>query len=214
VNPSHSEAHYRLGKSDVFHFECTACGDCCRGDIDIFLNAQDLWRMLGFTGFSAVRELFDASLVTRHSLKGGGYRPKIKFKTRPAVFCPFLENSISEENELKGNCKLHPTYKPLVCKTAPFGRVIDDTGENQWWFTEPISGCPGCAGLKTNSVSDLIGEHSSDFVLEQRYFEVLDHLQSIYAPISEWDRFHFGIRIDERVEDYIERWKTERPKAS
>ena len=75
----------------LFHFSCSACGSCCTGDMTICLNLADLQRMAAFVGVDRVGQLFELGYVDELTLEKGGFRPVIRFKTKPFKFCPFLE---------------------------------------------------------------------------------------------------------------------------
>jgi Fe-S-cluster containining protein len=103
-------------------FNCKCCGDCCSGDMDIFLNHYDLYKIAAHLGMKSTRELFERKLVELKEGQKGLLLPKLLFKTHPYRFCPFLVNDLDEDNVLKGYCSLHPFTKPLVCILAPTSR--------------------------------------------------------------------------------------------
>lgn len=140
----------------TYRFECTLCGDCCWGRQVVRLNREDLLLMAEFQGMENTRELFTAGLVEAVR-EQSGWRPRIRFRTRPRRFCPFLLNSITDEGTLQGLCRLHPEYKPLVCHLSPLGRTVDLADDSETWsVTPPVEGCPGMdrGGLR-NSLQDL-----------------------------------------------------------
>ncbi len=127
-------------------FDCTLCGECCRGNQVVRLNAEDLTLLCRFTGLSGLAELVSAGLVEEVWDEPGILRPRLRFRQRPFRFCPFLENDLAEDGILRGRCQLHPDFKPLVCQVAPLAREVDDDGETaveNWLVVPPVTGCPG-----------------------------------------------------------------------
>ena len=127
------------------YFDCKCCGECCSGDMRVFLNPEDLRRMAAASGFQNSRELLSRGLVIIDHGRGAPL-PRIRFKTAAVKCCPFLENRFEEDGSLLGLCGLHPDSKPLVCSVAPLFREVDlDSGTESWGFKPPHPGCPGCA---------------------------------------------------------------------
>lgn len=128
---------------EAYRFDCTLCGECCRGRQIVRLNKEDLLLLAQFLGFNNTGDLF-AHGYTEALQEESGWRPIIRFKTRPFRFCPFLINNLTEDNQLQGLCSLHPRFKPLVCHLAPLGRTVDlAEGSETWVVAEPVRGCPG-----------------------------------------------------------------------
>ncbi len=40
-------------------FSCKCCGDCCSGDMDIFINLYDIYKMAKHLNYTNSRSLFD-----------------------------------------------------------------------------------------------------------------------------------------------------------
>ena len=196
----------------TFRFECTMCGECCRGDIRISLNLLDLQRMAEFLKLETTGNLFEQGWVDEGTLNEGGFRPYIRFKEKPMRFCPFLENRLDDESGvLSGLCRLHPGHKPLVCSMAPLGRELQFPNLETWFFTEPIEGCPGCQKATRYDPAGMIGALKPDLDLESRYFQVMENLQRLFAPQEDFQRFHRELEVRESVSDYLSRWFVKTP---
>lgn len=196
----------RIGDDETYLFECTSCGECCRGDIRISLNMSDLARMVAFLEFDSTGQLFEEGWVAEELLEKGGFRPFIRFREKPLKFCPFLENRLEDSGELLGLCKLHPSFKPLVCALAPLGREVQLPNLEEWYFTEPIKGCPGCQKSRVCTFEREIEPLKEELHLELLYFEVMDALQKAFVPLVVFHRFHRELRLDEDVAVYLKRW--------
>ena len=121
-----------------------ACGDCCRGRQAVALNRHDLILMAHHLKMKNTQELFNTGLCMVQSTDAGYWRPFIRFRTKPIRMCPFLENEVLENGQVRGLCQLHPDAKPLVCHLAPLGRLINlSDGVESWQINEPSPGCPG-----------------------------------------------------------------------
>jgi len=199
----HSSA---LSPDGSYAFECTSCGECCRGDIEIRLNLWDLQRMAIYLKMPHTGALFDGGWVKLVTGEAGGYRPVIQFKQGFIRFCPFLENHLSDTGILRGYCRLHPDLKPLVCKLAPLGRQLDRDGSEQWYFTEPIQGCPGCQSSTQCSVSDERQRVSQELHLESLFFRVLQRWVDSDAPLETYEKFYRELLTNEPVENYLARF--------
>lgn len=194
----------------LFHFSCSACGSCCTGDMTICLNLADLQRMAAFVGVDRVGQLFELGYVDELTLEKGGFRPVIRFKTKPFKFCPFLENRLEDDGNLLGLCRLHPDLKPLVCKLAPIGRELILTGKElisseTWFFTEPVSGCPGCRRVQEQSVKPWVKSNARELDWEIRYFRILERYQQQQVDISVFRNFHRQLEVSEPIEIYLNR---------
>jgi len=138
-----------------FQFQCTCCGDCCRGKQSVPLNAQDLILLAKYCGLMNTRDLFIHGFVEARRDANGYWRPFIRFRVRPLRMCPFLLNDLEENGNLRGLCALHPNSKPLVCHLAPIGRTIDLANQQEkWGIHEPSPGCPGMKLGNTRSLKD------------------------------------------------------------
>ena len=124
-------------------FKCRCCGECCRGEMKVFLNPEDLTLIADFLGCSP-EQVFTGGYAMVDSRGNGAPLPRIRFRRGAAQFCPFLENGLDEDGQLSGLCMLHPGYKPLVCMLAPGSRTIDlDAGTEVRGVEIPLPGCPG-----------------------------------------------------------------------
>lgn len=196
----------KLGTKDEFQFECTSCGECCRGDIRIRLNLLDLGRMATYLGFENTGLLFEEGWVAEESIDEGGFRPYISFKEKPFRFCPFLENRLEDDGTLLGLCNLHPRLKPLVCRLAPLGREVRLPAFEEWFFAEPIQGCPGCKQSTVCSLQNEISPLEDDLNMELKYFTVLEALQKGSFPNVSFRRFHRSYRLEDDLFEYLEKW--------
>ena len=155
-------------------FSCTLCGECCSGSMEIFLNSHDLYKMARFLGKHHTRELFEAKLIEWAPGQNGLTLPKIRFKTSPFPFCPFLINDFQEDRGLRGLCSLHPEHKPLVCKLAPLTRELDlETGEDLFGFIPPHPECPGCGKGEPLDEESIRAELREELALEIQYYRLL-----------------------------------------
>ena len=125
-------------------FACRRCGECCRGEMRVFLNPRDLVLIANYFNFNSTEALFSKGYVIIDSARGGAPLPRIRFRKGIMEFCPFLENTVDDQGILSGKCLLHPEYKPLVCTLAPLSREVDlDAGEESWEIRPPLPGCTG-----------------------------------------------------------------------
>jgi len=162
-----------------FNFKCTLCGECCRGDMNVYLNIYDLYKLSKFMGYTKSEDLFDNRLVELGSGQNGIMMPKIKFKQSTIKFCPFLENELTDTDELLGKCKLHPQYKPLICSLSPVARQIDmASGKIEHWLVEPAPGCPGMDQSKINKLSSVLRDLDTELEFEKRYYTIWDSIKS------------------------------------
>ena len=200
-------------KDGTFHFDCGGSGSCCRGEIDIRLNLADLHRMVQFLNLETTGALFQNGIVRKMKLAQGGFRPAIQFKKAGILFCPFLENRLTDENKLKGICTMHAFGKPLVCALAPLGReieIISDTeGElinEVWFFTEPIRGCEGCLQQLEHYTADWISVFADQLRLETQYFGIMNGMQQRRANEAVYESFHSELKNSEVLSGYLEDW--------
>ncbi len=155
-------------------FSCTLCGECCSGDMKIFPNIFDIYRMGIYLKMTHSRELFEQGILEWSVGQNGINLPKIRFKTYPYPFCPFLINDFDEEKGLRGLCSLHPDLKPLICKLAPLSREVDlETGLDQFSFIPPHPECPGCGRGQAIDIQSLRRELKEELEFEVRYYHLL-----------------------------------------
>jgi len=195
-----------LEPNGTFDFACTSCGECCRGEINIRLNLNDLQKMAKYLGLHTTGELFDGAYVRLSEGEMGGFRPILVFKNSLIRFCPFLENRLAEDGSFLGRCRLHPFHKPLVCKLAPLGRWVDVKGNDQWVFTEPVNGCPGCRENVRCSVASIRETHTLEIELESLYYHTLQEMVEAGASFQHYQQLHEQMKTQESVRGYLERF--------
>ena len=162
-----------------FKFKCTLCGECCRGNMNVFLNLYDLYKLSNFAGYTKSDDLFKNRIVDLVVGQNQITVPKIRFKRSPTVFCPFLENELSDDNNLFGRCRLHPLDKPLICKLSPIARQIDlPSGKIKYLLVEPAPGCPGMGKPEKNALSSIINNLDDELEFEKRFYILLDSIRS------------------------------------
>ena len=99
-------------------FECTRCGDCCRG-WQILLGPGELERLSALDWTGRVDTLVETNIVDRvpSQRRESGQRGQNILARRPDGACVFL----GAENQ----CQIHEHFggetKPLVCRLFPFG---------------------------------------------------------------------------------------------
>lgn len=98
---------------DNLRFECTRCGDCCRG-WRILLGPGELERLSALDWNGRVDRLVETKIVEGVSSHRGSHNVLAR---RPDGACVFL----GAENQ----CQIHEHFggeaKPLVCRLFPFG---------------------------------------------------------------------------------------------
>jgi thioesterase domain-containing protein len=163
---------------DTYYFGCTCCGDCCTGDMKIHINLYDLYKITRRLSLGDSGELFRMGLVKLVKGQNDAYIPRINFRTKPFKFCPWVINDMGEDDVLRGFCSLHPHDKPLVCKMAPVGRMLDLSDKiESFVLTEPTENCPGMAVDQENHLSDLKEEFREELDYETRFFVLLEKLE-------------------------------------
>ena len=101
-------------------FDCTMCGDCCRGYGGTFLTPEDVDAISDFLGIDPKR------LLTEFCQLSGG---KPVLAQGKEGYCVFWDR----------NCRIHPV-KPRMCKAWPFiESILVDT--RNW--AAMAGGCPG-----------------------------------------------------------------------
>lgn len=90
------------------HYDCTSCGDCCRGRFAIVVTQEDRDRIDGQGWTDEDLDLGGKPLFSQH---GDGFQ----LAHRPDGACVFLENNL---------CRIHAKYgepaKPVACRMYPF----------------------------------------------------------------------------------------------
>lgn len=196
--------------NDIYHFDCTKCGNCCCGDISITLNIYDLYKMARCLNMKTTKELFDTNYVRLVKHDQNVWIPEIQFKRSPSKFCPFIINDADEKNYNQGLCSLHPKNKPLICALAPVGRIVDfydDTDE--FVFIKPATDCPGVDSNKENRLSDDITAHNIELNLQKRFFRILEQLKEVDYPKSDYLEnlyiFSVNLKFDKIIQSIEEK---------
>ena len=86
--------------SDCRLFDCTQCGDCCKGFGGTYINATDVEAIAQFTGIAA------DEIKRSHCVASGN---RLVLAQRPDGYCIFWDR----------NCTIHPV-KPMMCRQWPF----------------------------------------------------------------------------------------------
>lgn len=81
-------------------FECTQCGECCRGYGGTYVSPTDIAALADYLG------LAQDDVRSRYCIFSGS---KMLLAQRPDGFCVFWDR----------NCTIHPV-KPLMCRRWPF----------------------------------------------------------------------------------------------
>ena len=181
-------------------FNCQCCGECCRGEMKVFLNPGDLFLIAEFKNLKNTKQLFDESYVIIDKSRNNAPLPRLRFSKGPAGSCPFLENRLIEEDGasllLKGMCELHPDHKPLVCLLAPFYREVNlQKNEENWGWKTPLPGCPGCS-----SESEFDRVESRGFSPPEELFERLAAEADFFRKIS--DRLNAGAADEQIISEF------------
>ncbi len=190
-----------------FRFECTLCGDCCTGDQEVLLNPFDLYRMARFLRYPSTRQLFAQQWVElvpdpEHNV----WRPRIKFKTRPFKFCPFLINEMDDLGQLKGLCRLHPEFKPLVCFLAPVGCRYDaEQRKTQFLLVPPTQDCPGMKADKENDLQEYLAEFEEALHFQEMFFEILEEVKNLHLPPERFLKELYDLPTDAPFPDVFSR---------
>ena len=102
----------RFAYPEKLAFECTRCGDCCRG-WQVMLGPGEPERLQALDWSGHADDLVDASVVVRHDQQGN----RSILARRDGGACVFL----GDENQ----CRIHEHFggdaKPLMCCLFPFG---------------------------------------------------------------------------------------------
>ena len=163
---------------EIYYFQCTCCGDCCTGNMEININIYDLYKIAVKLELTNTGDLFEKGLITLVQVQNGCWTPQIVFKTEPFQFCPWLINDMGDDDVLRGFCSLHPHDKPLICKMAPAGRVVDfDYDKISYMLTPPTETCPGMKIKHENRLTDLKEELHDELELEYRFYALLEKIQ-------------------------------------
>jgi len=187
---------------EILHFSCTLCGECCSGDMKVFLNSHDLYKMGRFLKLTHTGELFSRRLVILDRGQNGLLLPRILFKTKPFSFCPFLVNDFQEETGLRGLCSLHPDSKPLVCRMAPLCREIDlEKKTDTFTFILPHPACPGPEGGNILEPSAEREAMKEELELEMRYYRLLSGPDRDLTPL-------WNFPLDRPYREILKEWES------
>lgn len=159
-------------------FHCRMCGECCSGNMQVFLNPRDLEKIGKFLKIDSNQRLLEEGVICLEKGQHQLLLPRIAFKKSASIrFCPFLENRIEEGGEYHGCCMLHPHKKPLVCALAPMARELDlNRDEELFYFKEPVEHCPGMESDKIYEVNSLFPQVKEELILEKQYYRKLREL--------------------------------------
>jgi Fe-S-cluster containining protein len=186
---------------DSHLFKCTLCGECCSGEMKVFLNSFDLYKMGRFLKKNHTEELFKDRLIQLDKGQNDLLLPRIKFKTRPFLFCPFLINDFQEDLGLRGFCSLHLEHKPLVCRLAPLSRRIDlETETQEFEFVLPHPACPGSEEgeiLNPRKEESVLAE---ELAFELRYYKLL-------SKNEENPSFLWNFPLHKPFEEILKKWE-------
>ncbi|MBN2736719.1 MAG: hypothetical protein JXR70_07035 [Spirochaetales bacterium] len=160
-----------------FNFDCQLCGECCTGAMRVQLNLYDLYKMAKHLKLSSTHSLFQKGLVQLVEKDQRYWIPIIKFKKWTIPYCPFLVNSMDEQEVLHGICSLHPKDKPLICSMAPLGRIIDFQNQSvEYCVTAPLEDCPGMGKKRENNIQEILDFHEAELNYQFVYYQMLDSL--------------------------------------
>lgn len=101
-------------------FNCTQCGDCCKGYGGTYLSKTDIVRIADYIGMSP-----DAFMTTHCRMSGG--KPLLAQKNDG--YCAFWDRL----------CTIHPV-KPRMCRQWPYIKSVLKAVEN---WRAMASMCPG-----------------------------------------------------------------------
>jgi Fe-S-cluster containining protein len=101
-------------------FQCTMCGECCRGFGGTYVSRADIEAICAYTG------ILPESFVEKYCIRSGS---RLVLKQNDDGYCIFWDQK----------CTIHPV-KPRMCKAWPFiESVLIDVGN---WHAM-ASMCPG-----------------------------------------------------------------------
>lgn len=111
-------------------FECTMCGDCCKGYGGTYVSSMDVNEISRYIGETP------EAFLEKHTKESGGRRVLAQKEDR---FCVFFDNG----------CAIHPV-KPYMCRQWPFIRGVLADVKN--WKTMANS----CPGIKRDADESLV----------------------------------------------------------
>jgi len=101
-------------------FQCTLCGDCCRGFGGTYVSRQDVTAIAAYLGMDP------DELIERCCQRSGG---RYLLAQRPDGYCVFWDQV----------CRIHPV-KPRMCRQWPFIESVARDAAN-WEIMASV--CPG-----------------------------------------------------------------------
>lgn len=158
---------------DTFHFNCTACGSCCKNRVDgssILLSPHDIHK-LSQTLNRTEKEVIQ-KYTNMHIGSSSGI-PMMTLKSIKTVFdlepkCVFLSS---------GKCDVH-TKKPDVCKLFPLGRVSTPDGDIGYFHQGDVE----CGGLpKEHTLDEWFPDREES---EKAFVEYSKHLRDVVETTS------------------------------
>lgn len=116
-------------------FECTKCGDCCRGEPGyVWVSGAELVAIAGLIGWSL--DVLEARFVRRVG-------DRMSICEKPNGDCAFWENGIG--------CRIYPV-RPIQCRTFPFWKE-NISSRRQW--DKLGTKCPGVGRGKVHRADDI-----------------------------------------------------------
>jgi hypothetical protein len=186
-------------------FDCKMCGECCTGDTEVYLNLYDLYKICIYLKLDHTEDLFQRGLVRPAIAENGSWIPRIQFRKKPFQFCPFVINDMDDDFHLKCYCRLHPHLKPLVCRMAPIGRIIDCTsGEIHYVSIPPVRECPGMKSYHLSTIAELEQELGTEFDYDYRYYMILDSIINTTIWTEEVTRALYYFSVTDSFEPVLE----------
>jgi hypothetical protein len=99
---------------EPFHFLCTGCGECCRGEGSIYFSTDDLRAAMHHLGISRLEFRYR---YARHFQK----TDSSQYVHRSEAACLFLNG--------EGRCDIYPV-RPLQCGSYPFWHSVFESPGN------------------------------------------------------------------------------------
>jgi len=174
----------------------------------IHINLYDLYKIARRLELTGTKDLFTEGLVELVRGQNSAYIPRIHFRSKPFKFCPWLINDLGDDEILRGFCSLHPYDKPLICKMAPVGRIVDISNDSESYvLTEPTENCPGMDVHQENHLSDLKEELGEELEYEKRFFTLLEKMEQ--RPKEHYEKLYelscsrsFSDQLKEKENDF------------
>lgn len=189
---------------ETYDFQCTCCGDCCTGDMKININLYDLYKLALRFDMDNTSELFSKGLIRLVKVQNDVWTPQIIFKKEPFVFCPWLINDLGEDDVLRGFCSLHPHDKPLICKMAPAGRIVDfPSGDVEYVLTTPTENCPGMQLKNSHSLEELKKTLKVELDYEYRFYRLLEEKTLIAMDRDSMEKKFYSISLSVSFESHL-----------